>query len=218
MQPTQQREERPGIYCNPTKSFDGVGSFHNLGDYNSIEFRFVVDSNGITNTDEEQGFEAVLDLSNLGKALRDDVTIAESHSEIVVPDSELYGKERLERVIKDLTLNSTTRRDAVFRKLEGMGVKTFIVVAGREDNTVEIVQRVRDVIDFVSLLKRSGLQELRSCLLFQDMDGLLYNLVVPKQTAGPFEQFQTNLCEFSSIQAMGALCVLVRTFSCVKCK
>jgi hypothetical protein len=206
-----------GIYCNPTKSFDGVGSFHNLADYDSIEFHFVDESNGNTDTDEEQGFEAVLDLSNISKNLRDDVGAANSFDEMVVPESLLYGKETLQRVVFDSSLNSTARRDAVFRLLEGMGVKTFIVVSGREDNTKEIVQRVRDVIDFVPLLKRSGLEELRSCLLFQDTDGLLYNLVVPKETAGPFKQFQVNLAEFSSIQAMGAVCVLARTFSCIKC-
>ena len=157
-----------------------------------------------------------MDLSNIGRNLRDDVTVSESYSEIVIPDSQLYGKEKLERVITDSSLNSTTKRDAVFRTLEGMGVKTFIVVSGREDNTKEIVQRVRDVIDFVALLKRSGLTDLRSCLLFQDTDGLLYNLVVPKQYTGFYYQFQTTFGEFSPIQAMGGLCVLARTFSCIK--
>lgn len=213
---SDQALESTGIYCNPTKSFDGLGSFHNLADYDSIEFHFVNDANGNPSTDEEQGFEAVLDLSNISKNLRDEITIAESYNEVFVPDAQLYGKELLERVTKDPSVSSTAMRDSVFKTLEGMGVKTFIVVCGREDNTKEIVQRIRDVIDFIAVLKRSGLRDLRSCLLFQDSDGLLYNLVFPKQFTGPFDQFQTTFAEFSSVQAMAALCVLARTFACIE--
>ena len=213
-----ERDER-GIYCNPTNSFDGVGSFHNLADYDmdSIEFQFVEPS-GKSSIDEEQGFEAVLDLSDIGKALRDEITISETKSEIAVQDWQLYQKEKLDLVIRDFSVNSTSRRDAVFKVLEGMGVKTFIVVSGREDNVKEIVQRVRDVIGFVSILKRSGLDKLNCCLLFQDKDGFLYNLVVPKEMAGPHEQYQASLSEFSCVQAMGALTVLSRTFACMQCE
>jgi hypothetical protein len=203
----------PGVYCNPSGSFDGRGSFYNLGDG---QFSFIEDKTRILRVedDEEQGFEAVLDQEHLDRNF-DDIVIAESSGSFYVPDCTLYGKEKLQRIVLDKTRNSTNRRDAVFKMLETMGVKTFIVVSGREDNTVEILQRVRDVIDFVAILRRSGIQKLKCCVLFQDKDGLLYNLVLPTEAGGTFEQWQSNMSEFSGTVAMGAVSVLTRGFPCI---
>jgi hypothetical protein len=200
----------PGVYCNPSGSFDGRGSFYNLRD---DKLSFIEEKIMRVDADEEQGFEAVLDPDHLSRSY--DIVIAESSESFYVPDSTLYGKEKLQRIVRDTTRNSTNRRDAVFKMLETMGVKTFIVVSGREDNTVEILQRVRDVIDFVAILRRSGNQKLKCCVLFQDTDGLLYNLLLPREAGGTFEQWQSNMSEFSGIVAMGAVCVLSRGFPCI---
>jgi hypothetical protein len=200
----------PGVYCNPSGSFDGVGSFYNLRD---DKLSFIEERIMRVDDDEEQGFEAVLDPEQLGRSY--DIVIAESSESFYVPDSTLYGKEKLQRIVRDETRNSTNRRDAVFKMLETMGVKTFIVVSGREDNTVEILQRVRDVIDFVAILRRSGIQKLKCCVLFQDKDGLLYNLVLPREAGGSYAQWQSNMTEFSGIVAMGAVSVLSRGFPCI---
>lgn len=205
-----------GIYCNPTLSFDRKGSFHNLGEYDGIDVHFVDEQHGIVDDlDEEQGFEAVLDVTNLGRGLWDS-DLADSESEIGgAEQGPLYQREKLEIIMKEKTLNSTYRRDAIFKALEAMGIKTFIVVSGHEDSTSEILQRVRDVIDFVSILKTSHNTSLKCCLLFQDTDGLLYNLLVPHQASGPFSQWQSNMNEFSGIQAMSALAILARILPCI---
>ena len=210
-------DQARGIFCNPTKFFDGKGRFYNLGEYDDIDVQFIDEQHGIVELDEEQGFEAVLDVSNLGRGLWD-FDIAESDSDIGAQHGPLYQQEQLEIIMKDKALNSTARRDAVFKALEAMGIKTFIVVSGHEDDTSEILQRVRDVIDFVSILKRSHSASLKCCLLFQDTDGLLYNLVVPDQASGPFSQWQSNMNEFSGIQAMAILSILARVFPCIGCK
>ena len=211
------REQTRGIFCNPTLSFDGRGRFYNLGDYNDIDVHFVDEKNGIVEIDEEQGFEAVLDISNLGKGLWD-FDLAQSDSNHDAQHGPLYQKEQLNVILQDKTLNSTAKRDAAFKSLEAMGIKTFIVVSGKEDNTSEILQRVRDVIDFVSILKRSHSASLRCCLLFQDTDGLLYNLIVPHQASGPFSQLQSKMSEFSSIQATATITILARVFPCISGK
>lgn len=211
------RDQARGIFCNPTLSFDGRGRFYNLGEYNDIDFHFVDEQNGIVEIDEEQGFEAVLDISNLGKGLWD-FDLAQSDSNNGAQHGPLYQKEQLEIILKDKTLNSTAKRDAAFKSLEAMGIKTFIVVSGKEDNTSEILQRVRDVIDFVSVLKRSHSASLKCCLLFQDSDGLLYNLVVPHQATGPFSRLQSNMSEFSGMQAMAAISIFARLFPCISGK
>jgi len=207
--------EDRGIYCDPSRSFDGKGNFYNLGDY---DIHFVDEQNGYTNNDEEQGFEAVLDLNHIGMSLRDyDLSDTDSEANPIA-EAQLYYGEKVDQIIKDKSLNSTARRDAVFKTLETLGIKTFIVVSGHEDNTSEILQRVRDVIEFVSILKRSHTSSLKCCLLFQDTDGLLYNLNVPTTSAGPYSQWQANVNEFSGIQAMGAVAVLARAFSFINGK
>jgi len=199
-----------------------------LGEYNDhgIDVHSVDDTDNASYLDEEQGFEAVLDVTNLGRGLWDFDDLAESASASDMAAGEssnpqhgpLYQGEQLESIMKDKTLNSTIRRDVIFRALEVMGIKTFIVVSGQEDDTLEILQRVRDVIDFVAFLKRSHSATLKCCLLFQDTDGLLYNLCVSQEASGPYNQFQSNLHEFSGIQATATLAILVRIFPCITCK
>ena len=199
----------PGVYCNPSGSFDGKGSFF-IGD---DKFPFIEERIVRIDADEEQGFEAVLDPEHLGKDY--DIVVDKNESLFFVPGSTLYGKEKLQRIVRDETRNSTNKRDAVFKMLETMGVKTFIVVSGREDNTSEILQRIRDVIYFVAILRRSGIQKLKCCVLFQDKDGLLYNLVLPRETGGTFAPWQSNMSEFSGVVAMSAVSILARGFPCI---
>ena len=206
----------PGVYCNPSSSFDGRGSLYNLGDE---KIRLVEERIIGVDADEEQGFEgfeAVLDLDPTKRiAETDDIAFVDTISTMDIPDSTLYGKEKLQSIVSDDEINSTSRRDAVFKLLETMGVKTFIVVSGREDSTSEILQRVKDVIEFVAILRRSQIRRLKCCILFQDTDGLLYNLVLPREACGTFEHWQSSMSEFSGITAMSAVLVLARTFPCI---
>lgn len=206
------------VYCNPSTSFDGRGSFHDLGDNDRINLHlYDAGCNEEINTEEEQGFEAVLDVDHYGRILRNATSDSSDFDE---SECVLFKREKLDLILKDASLVSTARRDAVFKMLERMGIKTFIVVSGPDDDAIEIIQRIRDVIQFVSRLRRSHKKPtLQCCLLFQDTDGLLYNLTLPKHVEGSSSQFQASLNSFSGVQAMAGIAVLTRSFPCfASCK
>lgn len=203
------------VYCNPSRSFDGRGSFHDLADHDTVALHFVDQpQNEESDVVEEQGFEAVLDVDHYGKIVRNTTTETDFDE-----FSQLLKREELELILKDKSMDGTEKRDAVFKMLERYGIKTFIIVSGPDDDIVEIMQRVRDVIQFVARLRRSHKQTtMKFCLLFQDIDGLLYNLTMPSHVVGTFSQWQGSLHAFSGIQAMGAISILSRSFPCVQGK
>ncbi|CAB9519575.1 expressed unknown protein [Seminavis robusta] len=206
--------DTPGVYCNPSNSFDRTGSLFNLSELGQLSPR-EIDARIIdVNEDEEQGFEAVLDPSRFAK-FQDISLTASSHTQ-EDDNVTLYGKEKLQRIVDDEKINSINKRDLVFKLLETMSIKTFIVVSGSEDNTAELLQRVRDVIDFIAILRRTRAKRtLKCCILFQDFDGLLYNLVLPTEAIGTHQTWHSNMNEFSGVVAVSALSVLSRVCPCL---
>lgn len=53
------------------------------------------------------------------------------------------------------------------------------------------------------------------CLLYQDSQGNLFNLVLAKHASGPSEKWLDFLHSYSGVQAMMALVILCRSFPCV---
>ena len=125
------------------------------------------------------------------------------------------------------------RRTAIIGALRDLGVKVFIIEAKSIQTTADILHHVRRVVGFVArenrharhqepLLDDDCMSEVagnslgfQRCLLYQDKTGRLFNLILSSHAIGPAAKFEDYLDSFSSIQALVALTVMCRSFSCL---
>ena len=134
-----------------------------------------------------------------------------------VPD----GREKLMKQIYEFGPGKD-RHAATIKTLRDIGVEVMVLDSTKVRTTAEIVDNVRRVVDFVALENRdmggkgvTGPSRYQRCLLYQDREGRLFNLVLSKSTAGPAAEWEDNFNSFSGVLAMGTISVLCRSFPCV---
>lgn len=150
-----------------------------------------------------------------------------SYDERVWTDIKPYKREMIANEITNHEPGDE-RRAAVINALRDLGVKVFIIEAKSIETTSDILHHIHRVIDYVSrenqMYSLGQLDEngdhldplgFQRCLLYQDRSGRLFNLVVAPHAVGPASKFEEMLDSFNGIEAMVALTVLSRTFSCV---
>jgi hypothetical protein len=117
------------------------------------------------------------------------------------------------------------RRSAVIETLQDMHVTVYVVQGNyvidgnmRRRSTKEILDHIRLVVGIVARENRihdkKGPLGYRRCLLYEDLDGRLFNLTLAKHSVGPASRWEECLDSFSGKEAMIALTVLCRSFPC----
>lgn len=95
----------------------------------------------------------------------------------------------------------------------------FVIDSASIKNTEEVVQHIRRVVGFVanenSTEQRVGSLGFQRCLLYQDEQGRLFNLMLAKHCIGPASTWLEYLESFSGRLAMIALVVLCRSIPCL---
>lgn len=113
-----------------------------------------------------------------------------------------------------------SRRTAIIGALRDLGVKVFIIEAKSIKSTKDILHHVKRVVGFVArenrIQVRTGPLGFQRCLLYQDQQGRLFNLMLAKHAIGPAAKYQDYLDTFSGLQAMVAIVVLCRSFPCAR--
>jgi len=129
-----------------------------------------------------------------------------------------YKTERLNQQIKNNSPGSG-RRTAIIETLQEMGVKVFIIDAKSVKSTADVVLHIRRVVGFVarenSIEPRTGPLGFQRCLLYQDQQGRLFNLMLPSHSTGPSGPYLQYLESFSGREAMIAATVLCRSLPCM---
>lgn len=112
-----------------------------------------------------------------------------------------------------------TRRNAVIETLRQVGVKVFVIDSKSTDTTEDIVANIRRVVGFVAsencVGPDAGPLGFQRCLLYQDEQGRLFNLMVSKHAVGPAGTWLEYLDSFSGCEAMMAITVICRSFPCI---
>lgn len=128
-----------------------------------------------------------------------------------------HKREILQDTI-DTTKPGLERRNAIVASLQSMGVRVFVIEGATIKNTQEIIDHIRRIVGFVARENRihakTGPLGYQRCLLYQDKDGRLFNLVLSKHAIGPAGRWEELLDIFSGKEAMIALTVLCRSFPC----
>ena len=128
---------------------------------------------------------------------------------------------KVERLAQQIRYNSpgSGRRTAIIETLQDMGVKVFIIDAKSIKSTEDIVMHIRRVVGYVarenSIEPRTGPLGFQRCLLYQDHQGRLFNLMLPAHSTGPAKTFQEYMESFSGREAMIAATVLCRSLPCM---
>ena len=126
-----------------------------------------------------------------------------------------YKREILQQQL-DANAPGSSRRAAVIGTLRDMGVKVFIIDGTNVSSTKEILKHIKRVIGFVArenqILQQAG--GFQRCLLYQDKQGRLFNLLLSQHAVGPASKWHDYLDSFSGLEAMVALTVLARSFPC----
>ena len=111
------------------------------------------------------------------------------------------------------------RRNAIIGALQDLGVKVFIIDSISTPTTEDILHHVKRVVGYIArenrvLPKTGGPLGYQRCLLYQDHQGRLFNLVLSKHATGPANQYNEYLDSFSGLEAMLAITILCRSFPC----
>ena len=129
-----------------------------------------------------------------------------------------YKNERLQKQIRS-NVPGSGRRHAIIQTLQELGVKVFIIDSNLTTSTSDIVMHIQRVVGFVSRedchKKSSSPLGFQRCLLYQDQQGRLFNLMLPSHTVGPVETYKNYLESFSGREAMIAATVMCRTLACI---
>jgi hypothetical protein len=126
-----------------------------------------------------------------------------------------YKRDAINKAMASALKKGRDRRDVILSSLKLMGITAFIIDARHATTTPEIMEHVRRVITFVSAENRTfAPTAFQRCLLYQDKDGLLYNLMLPKYSAGLASKWQEYVDSFSAFQATLAVAVLMRSMPC----
>ena len=128
-----------------------------------------------------------------------------------------YKKEIFEKRVRRLPPGKD-RRDVILSTLRELGVKVYVIDGMKTKGTYEILKKVRLVSTVVakenSIEPWTGPLGYLRCLLFEHSQGRLFNLIFPEHTVGPLGKWQEYLETFSCTQAIVALLILCRSFSC----
>jgi hypothetical protein len=128
-----------------------------------------------------------------------------------------YKKDELELQMEK-SKAGIDRRVAILTTLRQLGVKVFVVDGTQEESTRDLMRKVLLVVDQVARENAtqpwSGPLGYLRCLLYQDSSGRLFNLTFPAHSVGPLARWQEYLDNFSATQAIIALMILSRSFSC----
>jgi hypothetical protein len=112
----------------------------------------------------------------------------------------------------------SARRSAVISSLQDLGVKVFIIDSISTPTTSDLLHHVRRVVSFIARENRvrakTGPLGYQRCLLYQDHQGRLFNLVLSKHAIGPAGLWHDYLDSFSGLEAIAALTILCRSLPC----
>jgi hypothetical protein len=130
-----------------------------------------------------------------------------------------YKDEVFKRQIAD-TDPGSTRRTAIISTLQDLGVKVFIIDSVSTPTAGDVLHHVRRVVAYISRENRTAEGSCRPlgyqrCLLYQDDQGRLFNLLLSEHATGLSAKWKEYLDGFSGLWAMIALSVLARSFPCV---
>ena len=133
------------------------------------------------------------------------------------PSKRPYKRDAIDKSMASALKKGLERNDAVLSSLKLMGITAFIIDAQHAKTTPDIMDHVQRVITFVGKENRTFSPNVfQRCLLYQDRDGLLYNLVLPTYTAGLASKWQEYVDGFSSFQAILTLSILLRSLPCAE--
>lgn len=133
------------------------------------------------------------------------------------PSKRPYKRDAIDKSMASALKKGMERSDVVLSSLKLMGITAFIIDSKHATTTPDIMEHVQRVITFVGKENRTFSPNLfQRCLLYQDQDGLLYNLVLPTYTAGLASKWQEYVDGFSAFQAILALTVLLRSLPCAE--
>lgn len=112
----------------------------------------------------------------------------------------------------------SNRRTALISALQDLGVKVFIIDSVSTPSTADVIHHVQRVVKYMAREncvrpdKTNGpLLGYQRCLLYQDSQGRLFNLIVSEHAVGPVQKFIEYCDRFSNMEALVALLVLCRT-------
>jgi hypothetical protein len=112
----------------------------------------------------------------------------------------------------------SARRAAVISSLQDLGVKVFIIDSVSTPTTNDLLHHVRRVVSFIARENRvrakTGPLGYQRCLLYQDHQGRLFNLVLSKHSIGPAGLWHDYLDSFSGLEAIAAVTILCRSLPC----
>jgi hypothetical protein len=128
-------------------------------------------------------------------------------------------KEEIFRQQLQQHVPGSARRMAIINALQEMGVKVFIIDSCSTESVAEVIHHVRRVVGYIArenrVLPKTGPLGYQRCLLYQDHQGRLFNLVLSSHSIGPAAKWQDYLDSFSNVTALIALTLLCRSFSCI---
>lgn len=128
-----------------------------------------------------------------------------------------YKREAIDKAMASALKKGMERRDVVLSSLKLMGVTAFIIDSQHAASIPAIMEHVQRVVSFVSKENRTfAPTTFQRCLLYQDQDGLLYNLVLPPYSAGLASKWQEYVDSFSAFQATVAFTTLLRSLPCAQ--
>ena len=133
------------------------------------------------------------------------------------PSRRPYKRDAIDKSMASALKKGMERRDVILSSLKLMGITAFIIDSQHATTTPDIMEHVQRVITFVGKENRTFAPAVfQRCLLYQDKDGLLYNLVLPTYTAGLASKWQEYVDGFSAFQAILALSLLLRSLPCAE--
>lgn len=128
-----------------------------------------------------------------------------------------YKREAIDKSMASALNKGVERRDVILSSLKSMGITAFIIDSQHAATTPEVMEHVLRVITFVGKENRTFAPAVfQRCLLYQDGEGLLYNLVLPKYSAGLACKWQEYVDSFSAFQATLAFALLLRSLPCAE--
>lgn len=128
-----------------------------------------------------------------------------------------YKREALDKSMASALKKGFERRDVLLSSLKLMGITAFIIDSQHATTVPEIMEHVHRVITFVGKENRTfAPTAFQRCLLYQDREGLLYNLVMPPYSAGLASKWQEYVDGFSAFQATIAFTTLLRSLPCAQ--
>lgn len=109
----------------------------------------------------------------------------------------------------------TTRRTAVIETLRKLGIKVFVIEALSVKNNRDVVEHVEHVVDWVAQDNTMSIDNrplgFQRCLLYQDEEGRLFNLVLSSHRIGPAMKWREYFQCFSCRKALAAFVILCRS-------